>query len=133
MSSAKSQITHVFQLGEYDCAVAALAIATGLAYEAVLPSFAALIERQQTSGISRIVAWLESRRFKCMLRSGAQPAFAPSHIAKVLWECPHYVAVDAHGRVFDPYPLYEGYSGGHDSLDHPDFSEVFWTLGIWPA
>jgi hypothetical protein len=47
-----------------------------------------------------------------------------------MWEYPHFVAMNGAGEVFDPYPRYPGYSG-HDKLDHPHFTKVFWVMGIW--
>ena len=38
------------------------------------------------------------------------------HIAKVLWECPHFVAMNGDGEVFDPYPRYPGYLHAYGSV-----------------
>ena len=56
--------------------------------------------------------------------------FAPMHIAKVMWERPHFVAMNGEGEVFDPCPRYPGYQG-LNKLDHPHFTKVFWVMGIW--
>ena len=56
--------------------------------------------------------------------------FAPMHVAKVMWKSLHLVAMDGEGKIFDPSPRYPVYYG-HDRLDHPHFTKVFWVMGIW--
>ena len=48
----------------------------------------------------------------------------------MMWKSPHFVAMDGEGKIFDPSPRYPGYYG-HDRLDHPHFTKVFWVMGIW--
>ena len=124
----------VYQRSEYDCFIAAAAMAANLGYSQTEPYFRDLVERQQKPGIIAIRCFFDGLGMPTVWRTKALGApFAPAHIASVLWECPHFVAMDERGRVYDPYPLYDGYPGGHSRLSHPDFTEVFWVLGVWPA
>jgi hypothetical protein len=120
----------IYQKGEHDSVVAALAMAAGLSYDEVLDRFWGYVKAERTPGIVTITNWLEGLGFAAKTVAGRVKPFAPMHIAKVMWECPHFVAMNGEGEVFDPHPRYPGYSG-HDKLDHPHFAKVFWVMGIW--
>ena len=120
----------IYQKGEHDSVVAALAVAAGLIYDEVLDRFWGYVKAERMPGIATITNWLESLGFEAKTVAGRVKPFAPMHIAKVMWECPHFVAMNREGEIFDPYPRYPGYSG-HDKLDHPHFTKVFWVMGIW--
>ena len=120
----------IYQKGKHDSAVAALAMAAGLSYDEVLDRFWGYVKAERTPGIATITDWLESLGFEAKTVAGRVRPFAPMHIAKVLWERPHFVAMNAAGDVFDPHPRYPR-NYGHDKLDHPHFTKVFWVMGIW--
>ena len=120
----------IYQKGEHDFAVAALAMAAGLSYDQVLDRFWGYVKTERTPGIVTIKNWLESLGFETKTVAGRVKPFAPMHIAKVMWKYPHFVAMNGEGKVFDPYPSKSGYSA-HDRLDHPHFTKVFWVMGIW--
>jgi len=115
----------IYQKGEHDSAVAALAIAAELSYDEVLDRFWGYVKAGRTPGIVTITNWLESLGFETKTVAGRVKPFAPMHIAKVMWECPHFVAMNGEGEVFDPRYY------NHKRLDHPHFTKVFWVMGIW--
>jgi len=119
----------IYQKGEHDSAVAALAMAAGLSYDEVLDRFWGYVKAGRTPAIVTITNWLEGLGFETKTVAGRVKPFAPMHIAKVMWRCPHFVAMNGEGKVFDPHP-YAGYHD-RDRLDHPHFTKVFWVMGIW--
>ena len=120
----------IHQKGEYDSAVAALAMAAGLSYDEVLDRFWGYVKAKRTPGIVTITNWLESLGFETKTVAGCVKPFATMHIAKVMCERPHFVAMNGEGQVFDPHPRFPGYYG-HNKLDQPHFTKVFWVMGIW--
>ena len=88
------------------------------------------VKAKRTPGIVTIQNWLEKLGFDTKTVVGRVKPFARMHIAKVMRECAHFVAMNGEGKVFDPYPRHPGYYG-RDTLDHPDFTKVFWVMGIW--
>ena len=119
----------IYQKGEHDSAVAALAMAAGLSYDEVLDRFWGYVKAERTPSIVTITNWLESLGFETKTVAGRVKPFAPMHVSKVMWECPHFVTMNGEGQVFDPYPHFPGYY--HKKLDHPHFTKVFWVMGIW--
>ncbi len=122
----------IYQKGVHDSAGAALAMATGLSYDEVLDRFWGYVKAERTAGIVTIRSWLESLGFETKTVAGRVKPFAPMHIAKVMWQGPHFVTMNGEGKVFDPHPRYPGYYD-HNRLDHPHFIKVFWVMGIWRA
>lgn len=126
----------IYQRGEYDCFVAAIAMAAELPYENVYDRFRSYVNKQAVPAIQTIIGWLQDQGFRIETSRSLAP-FAPSHIAKVRWRSPHFVAMTQNGEVQDPYKPYpaEGdwpaYLGNHFKLTHPDFEEVFWVMGLW--
>ncbi|HZV21139.1 MAG TPA: hypothetical protein VE986_06295 [Hyphomicrobiales bacterium] len=126
----------IYQKGEHDCAIAAIAMAASKSYEEVYGRFGCYARAGRTPGVQIIKDWFEDQGFHIEMREFASPAFAENHVVKVMWRCPHYVAMDAAGKVYDPYPPYidlpnrDAYAGDHGTLDHPDFTEIFWIMGL---
>jgi len=124
---AYSGLAIIYQKGEHDSAIAALATAAGLSYDEVLDRFWGYVKAARTPSIVTITNWLESLGFETKTVADRVKPFAPMHVSKVMWECPHFVAMNGEGEVFDPY--LHGYY--HKKLDHPHFTKVFWVMGIW--
>lgn len=133
------KIERIQQRGPNDCGIAALAMACDVPYDAVLP----LLEQSSGGGINEtdLYDWLANNGWAWQLKyvnhrvaRGAYEKrnpwppkpFAPSHIAQVLasqgW---HFTVMDGLGNVFDPW------TKDRKSLDHPDYREISWVMGLW--
>ena len=140
---------YVKQRNEIDCGIAALAMACDLSYERVAGALVmaqgtvfSLADAVQPEGVNddivkawlRMNGWAWQEKTRNVWIKGAflplhpwppQP-FATSHICFVEatrgW---HYCAMDALGRVFDPW------NEARHSLDHTDYKRVSSVLGLF--
>lgn len=133
------KITRISQRRDNDCGVAALAMACGVDYDAILPI---LSEYWSDKGINDLHvkdwlinngwAWQEVTMFhpvkgKYEKHDPWPPRpFAPSHIAQVI-VAPgaHFTVMDSSGEVFDPW------NAARKTLDHADYKQVNWVMGLW--
>src|SRR5262249_34521491 len=119
--------------------VAALAMACGVSYDSVLP----LLQKGSGDGVNEtdIYDWLIENGWAWQLvyvnrrvanakyekRDPWPPLpFAPSHIVQVrATQAWHFTVMDERGAVFDPW------TADRKSLDHPDYREISWVMGLW--
>ena len=94
----------IYQMGEHNSALAALAMAAGLSYDEVFDRFRGYVKAERTPGIITIMHWLEKLGFETKTVVGRVKPFAPMHIAKVMWECAHFVAMNGEGQGFRSLP-----------------------------
>lgn len=138
------KISYVKQRLAHDCGVAALAMAAAVSYERVLRDVDTRVNGEGLGlNESHIREWLFRNGFAyqliyCWHQLGgtnmrrdvwpAKPWGAPSYIVQlVATQSYHFVAMDKAGRVYDPW------DDRRSSLDHPDYREVSFMMGIWPV
>jgi len=132
-------VLYIRQRHDWDCGIAAIAMAADVPYEQVL---ADLVPDGTERGLNELHvhdwlhrngwAWQQISRNrpscgKYVPRDPWPPApFAPSHIAQVEatqgW---HFTVMDGSGRVLDPW------NEARDTLEHSDYGQVTWVLGLF--
>jgi hypothetical protein len=137
-------VIRIQQRGSDDCGIATLAMVLGVPYEDAFARVALALEKRRARGlgIDEFVldcalgeAGFAYRRIYRYQQTTTEtrpqwpPApFAPRHWALVAVAAGgHAVAMDATGRVLDPYAPWR------TSLTHTDYTDVYHVTGVWPV
>lgn len=135
-------ITYIPQRQNWDCGVAALAMATGNTYERMFEELPVGFENDGGLNELHLQAWMMRNGWawqhmyqnhpqggKYIKRDPWPPQpFAPTHIAMVTATAgAHFAVLDDKGLVLDPWDR------RRETLTHPDYKQVHWVMGLWPV
>ena len=134
-------VHHVRQKHAWGCGIACLAMVTGDSYDDIYALVRSYIEGCEDSrkGIHeyhlrdylnlRGFAYQQVPHFSALENIKREPwppkPWAPVHIVQVFAGSYHFVVMDEVGRVFDPN------AEVRTRLDHPDYRDIYYVLGLW--
>lgn len=131
---------YIRQCEEWDCGIAALAMATAYSYERIANDLRAAASKRKGLNEDYLQNWPANNGFAWNLFRSYEPTeqrytrrelwplspFAPSHIVQVdATRGPHFIAMDYMGEVFDPW------SPARKTLSHADYKQIYWMMGIY--